>query len=268
MGKVVFITGVSSGFGKHTATLLAQKGYIVYGTCRSDCDHGPMVRVLKADVTNAQDVKDCIDAIIEKEGRIDILINNAGIHTGGAIEIYPYEDIRLQMETNFMGVVHTIKAVLPFMRGQGSGTIINISSIGGLMGLPFMGYYSACKFALEGLSEALRMELRQFNISVIVINPGDFHTKNTASRKNVFAADNIHDYELQFRKTLAVIEREENSGMNPEVLAQKIYRILEKKRPADRYIVGSWKQKLAVRVKRLIPEPWFAAILRNHYDIR
>ncbi len=268
MSKVVLITGVSAGFGKHTATLLAQKGYKVYGTCRSDCDLGPMIGVLKADVTNAQAVKDCVNSILEKEGRIDILINNAGIHTGGAIEIYPYEDIRLQMETNFMGVVNTIKAVLPVMREQGSGTIINISSIGGLMGLPFMGYYSACKFALEGFSEALRMELRQFNIRVIVINPGDFRTKNTTTRKNVFATDHIHAYEHQFRKTLAVIEREENNGWQPEILARKIYCILEKKRPADRYIVGSWKQKLAVRVKRLIPEPWFAAILRNHYNIR
>jgi len=268
MSKVVLITGVSAGFGRHTATLLAHKGYIVYGACRSECDHDPLVHAIRMDVTDVQAVQNGIKAIMEQEGRIDILINNAGIHTGGAIEIYPYEDIRLQMETNFMGVIHTIKAVLPVMRKQESGTIINISSIGGLMGLPFMGYYSACKFALEGLSESLRMELRQFNIRVIVINPGDFHTKNTANRKNIFAADNIHDYENQFRKTLEVIEREEINGWQPEVLARKIYHILEKKKPDDRYIIASWKQKLAVRVKCLLPEPWFTAILRNYYNIR
>jgi hypothetical protein len=101
-----------------------------------------------------------------------------------------------------------------------------------------------------------------------VINPGDFQTKNTATRKNVFSAPNIDDYEQQFRKTLQIIEQEEKNGWNPEILAQKIYHILNKKRPANRYIVGSWKQKTAVRLKYLIPEPWFAAILRNHYDIR
>jgi NAD(P)-dependent dehydrogenase (short-subunit alcohol dehydrogenase family) len=268
MSKVVLITGVSAGFGRHTATLLAQKGYKVYGTCRSDCEHDPLVQVIKMDVTDVQAVRNGINTILEREGRIDILINNAGVHTGGAIEVYPYEDIKLQMDTNFMGVIHTIKAVLPAMRGQGSGTIINISSIGGLMGLPFMGYYSACKFALEGLSEALRMELRQFNIRVIVINPGDFRTKNTATRKNIFADHNVDAYEQQFRKTLKIIELEENNGWHPEILARKIYRIVEKKKPASRYIVGSWKQKTAVRLKYLIPEPWFEAILRNHYDIR
>src|SRR5512138_3104258 len=189
MSKVVFITGASSGFGKYTSSYLAHKGYIVYGTCRKTCEHDPAVNMILMDVTDLHSVKRCIESVLEKEGRIDVLINNAGMHTGGAIEVAPYEDIRLQLETNVIGSINLIKEVLPSMRKQRKGTIMNVSSIGGLMGLPFQGIYSAGKFAIEGISEVLRMELRQFNIKVIVINPGDFHTNNTINRKNFLAPD-------------------------------------------------------------------------------
>jgi NADP-dependent 3-hydroxy acid dehydrogenase YdfG len=268
MSKVVFITGISSGFGKHTSAYLAQKGYKVYGTYRRACEHDPLVNALIMDVTDAGAVEKCVNQVLEKEGKIDVLINNAGMHTGGAIEVAPYEDIRIQIETNFMGIINTIKSVLPAMRKQGQGTIVNIGSIGGLMGLPFQGIYSAGKFAVEGLSEVLRMELRQFNIRIIVINPGDFHTNNTLNRKNVFTTENNSAYEEQFRKTLSIIEKDENGGWKPEILAHKIYKILEKKRPSNRYVIGSFEQKLAVVVKRMIPGSWFDAILRGHYGIK
>jgi NAD(P)-dependent dehydrogenase (short-subunit alcohol dehydrogenase family) len=268
MNKVVFITGISSGFGKQISALLAQKGYRVYGTCRSVCEHDPLVNVLTMDVTNLSAVQECIGQVLEKEGRIDVLINNAGMHSGGSIEVIPDEDVRLQMETNFMGAVHTIKTVLPSMRAQGNGTIVNISSIGGLMGLPFQGYYSASKFAIEGMSEALRMELRQFHIKVIVINPGDFHTHNTRNRKNFFSSGGNLAYEVQFRKSLSVIENDENNGWKAEILARKIVAILEKKRPAHRYVIASLEQKIAVLLKRMLPSSWFAPILFGHYDIK
>ena len=124
-----------------------------------------------------------VQTIIENEGRIDVLINNAGMHTGGPIETSPLENIKLQMDTNFLGMVNLTREVLPVMRKQGGGTIINFSSIGGLMGLPFQAFYSAGKFAIEGFSEALRMEVRQFNIKVILINPGDFHTKQLCQQE-------------------------------------------------------------------------------------
>ena len=268
MSKVVFITGISSGFGKHTSSLLAQKGYTVYGTCRKPCEHNPLVNVLILDVSDQAAVEKCINQVLEKEGRIDVLINNAGMHTGGALEVAPYEDARLQIETNFMGFVYTIRSVLPAMRKQGNGTIVNVGSIGGLMGLPFQGYYSAGKFAIEGFSEVLRMELRQFNIKVVVINPGDFHTHNTANRKNVFISNNINAYEEQFRKTLVIIEKDENGGWDPEILARKMYNILEKKKPANRYVIASFEQKLAVWLKCMLPGSWFDGILRSHYGIK
>jgi NAD(P)-dependent dehydrogenase (short-subunit alcohol dehydrogenase family) len=268
MGKVVFITGISTGFGKYISSYLAQKGFKVYGTSRKACAYDPLVNLMYLDVTDLNAVEKCINQVLEKEGKIDVLINNAGMHTGGAIEMAPYEDIRLQIETNFIGTINTIKQVLPAMRRQGKGTIMNISSIGGLMGLPFQGYYSAAKFAIEGISEVLRMELRQFNIKVIVINPGDFHTNNTINRKNFFAEDSDKVYENQFHKTISIIEKDENGGWKPEIMARKIYKILEKKKPANRYVIASFEQKLAVRLKRILPGSWFDAILRGHYGIK
>jgi len=268
MNKVVFITGVSSGFGKHTSEYLAQKGFIVYGVSRKAVEHDPRVTIIQLDITDNPAVQDAINTVIQKEGRIDVLINNAGMHTGGAIEDAPYEDVKLQMETNFWGFVHTIKAVLPGMRKQGYGTIINISSIGGLMGLPFQGFYSATKFAVEGLSESLRMELKQFNIKVVVIHPGDFHTNNTASRKNVFKTNSDNAYEAQFSKSLAAIEKDENGGWNPEILAHKLYKIIESKNPCNNYVVASFEQKLAVRLKYILPSSWFFKIIEDHYGIK
>lgn len=268
MDKVVFITGISSGFGKSVSKLLAQKGYIVYGTYRTTCEVDSKVNSLQMDVTDVEGVNRCINRVLEKEGRIDVLINNAGMHTGGPLEMIANDLIRLQMETNFMGAVHTAKAVLPSMRRHKAGTIINITSIGGLMGLPFQGYYSAAKFALEGWSEALRMELRPFNIKVIVIEPGDFHTRNTLNRINIHTVNGDNSYEAQFTKTLDVIRHDENGGWHPDILASKIGDILEKKSPAERYLVASVSQKFAVALKHILPQKWFSAILRGHYGIK
>ncbi len=266
MSKVVFITGISSGFGKSVSSLLVKKGYIVYGTCRKACETEPGVNSLQMDVTDETAVQKCIAGVLEREGKIDILINNAGMHTGGPAEMTPDNLIRQQIETNFMGAVHTVKAVLPSMRRRMEGTIINMASIGGIMGLPFQGYYSASKFALEGWSEALRMEIRQFNIKIIIIEPGDFHTRNTINRINIHVENG--DYEDQFGRTLTIIEQDENRGWHPDLLAAKIAAILEKKNPAERYVIGSVSQKLAVVLKHMLPQNWFSSILRGHYGIK
>jgi short-subunit dehydrogenase len=136
------------------------------------------------------------------------------------------------------------------------------------MGLPFQGYYSAAKFALEGWSEALRMELRPFNIKVIVIEPGDFHTRNTVNRINIHTVSGDNSYEEQFTKTLDIIQNDENGGWHPDIFASKIGDIIEKKRPAERYVVASVSQKLAVILKHILPQKWFSAILRGHYGIK
>lgn len=136
------------------------------------------------------------------------------------------------------------------------------------MGLPFQAFYSAGKFAIEGFSEALRMEVRQFNIKVVLINPGDFHTSNSANRRNFLAPSNINDpYYEQFEKTLAIIEKDESNGWEPVILARKIVKIVESKNPHQRYIIASFEQKLAVVLKYILPGKIFRKILEDHYKI-
>jgi NAD(P)-dependent dehydrogenase (short-subunit alcohol dehydrogenase family) len=265
MKKVILITGISSGFGKKTAELLAHNGHIVYGTIRTDCEVDPAIHVLKMDLMDAHSIKNAVDEVIKNEGCIDILINNAGMHLGGPIEEAPAELFTRQMATNVNGLVYMLQAVLPHMRDQSQGTIINFSSIGGLMGLPFQPFYSASKFAIEGLSEALRIEVKNFNIKVIVINPGDFHTNNTANRTNITVAGG--PYEAQFKKSLEEIENDENGGWDPIILAQKIVRIVECKNPKNRYIIASFVQKLAVFLKKILPEKAFSNLLGSFYKI-
>ncbi len=269
MGKIIFITGISSGFGRESAALLAKCGHTVYGTARTQCAVHEGVNLLIMDLTDRESVIKSVSSVVEREGRIDVLVNNAGMHTGGPVETAPEDHIRAQIETSFLGMVFLTREVLPVMRAEGGGRIINISSIGGLMGLPFQGFYSAAKFAMEGFSEALRMEVRSFNIKVVVINPGDFRTNNSANRRKFLAHSGAGDpYAGQFEKSLSVIERDEAAGNDPVVLAKKLAGIIECRNPRQRYIIASADQKLAVILKRIMPGRLFAGILASHYGIR
>ena len=267
MSKVVLITGVSSGFGKSISEFLCKHGYKVYGTSRRDIEHDPAVSILNVDVTDPLSIQSAVDNVLAKEGRIDALINNAGMGLSGAIEDYSTDEAHREMETNFFGTFYTIRAVLPAMRQQKSGKIINIGSIGGIMGLPFQGFYSASKFAIEGLSEALRMELKKFNIKVIVVNPGDHQTQFTANRKFIAKALEDGTYKQQFQKTIAIIEKDEHSGLLSISIARKMHKILRQKNPCTRYIVSTFEQKLAVWLKRILPGSWFTKILGDHYGV-
>lgn len=267
MSKVVLITGVSSGFGLNVARLLAEKGYKVYGTSRRTIDPIPGVNLLKMDVLDVNSVKSGVEQVLQKEEVIDILINNAGMGISGSIEEASDEEIQLQMGTNFMGTIHMIQSVLPSMRQHRNGLIINFSSIGGLMGLPFQGFYSASKFAIEGMSEALRMELKAFCIKVVLVNPGDFKTNFTANRKVIAKAGKQSAYQEQFSKTLKIIEKDETSGLSPEVLAKKIFEIVEKRNPSPHYVIASFEQKLGVVLKRLLPDSWYSTMLEKYYGI-
>ena len=263
---IVFITGVSSGFGLETARLLAQEGHPVYGTVRREVEPLPQVHYLHVDVRDRDAVMNVVAQVIEKEGRIDALVNNAGMGIGGPLEFANEEEIRLQMDTNFMGLVHCVDAVLPHMRRQGGGKIIALSSIGGLMGLPFQGFYSASKFAIEGYCEALRLETQQQGIKVVVLRPGDFSTGFTGSRKKVADEAALQAYPL-YREAIEKVEHDENGGLKPVVLAQRISRIINMQHPRNGYVVASFEQKLSVWIKRILPAKWFDRILGSYYKL-
>lgn len=264
MAKVILITGASSGFGKATAELLAKRGHTVYGLARRTMEH-PQIHYLTADVRKRDEIDRRVAEIIAKEQRIDVLINNAGMGIGGAIELATSDEIDCQMGTNFMGCVNLCQSVLPHMRRQGGGRIINISSIGGVMGLPYQGFYSASKFAIEGFSEALSTEVKRFGIYVSLVEPGDFATNFTASRNNSEITLNDASYGPVFKHSLQLIEKEENGGLKPEKMAQKVTHIVECRRPRMRYVVANFEQWLSVVIKRIVPGNMFVDILRGYY---
>lgn len=238
----------------------------MYGTVRREVEPLLGVHYLKVDVRDCNAVKEAVKQVVDQEGRIDVLVNNAGMGIGGPVEFATEEEIREQMDTNFMGLVHFVTAVLPYMRNQGSGKIIAISSIGGLMGLPFQGFYSASKFAIEGYCEALRLETKGFGIKVVVIEPGDFATNFTAKRKSV-SDPRAYEIYKTYAKSLASIEHDETSGLKPDFLAAKISKIVKARNPRYNYIISTLEQRLSVFLKAILPPSWFAAILGSYYKL-
>lgn len=263
---VILITGISSGFGRAMALKLSSNGHRVYGTYRHSSEQIPGVTYLKADVLDDDAVSLAVNNIIQAEGVIDVFISNAGMGIGGPLEFTSIDDARRQMDVNFMGMVKFLNLVVPIMRKQGHGHIICISSIGGLMGLPYQGMYSASKFAIEGYCEALRLELRRFGIHVTVINPGDFFTGFTAARTKNLPPDAAAAYP-GYSASMASIESDERSGLQPDYLARRISRIVRKRRPANRYIIATFIQRLSVTLKAILPAKWYDRILASYYKL-
>lgn len=246
--------------------MLSREGHTVYGTVRREVEPLPDVHYLRLDVRDREAVNEAVRQIVEKEGRMDVLVNNAGMGIGGPLEFASEEEISMQMDTNFMGFVHCVDAVLPYMRKQKSGKIIALSSIGGLMGLPFQGFYSASKFAIEGYCEALRLETKSFGIQVVVLRPGDFATGFTGSRKKVADEAALQAYPV-YQVAIDKVEHDENGGLKPVVLARKISQIIRKNNPRNGYVVASFEQKLSVLLKRILPGQWFAKVLGSYYGL-
>lgn len=262
---VILITGITSGFGKAMAEKLSNEGHKVYGTYRRDTDRIPGVTYLYADASDESSIRDAVKRLLDAEGRIDVFINNAGMGVGGPLELTALEDAELQMDVNFMGMVRFLHYVLPAMRVQRHGRIICFSSIGGLMGLPFQGMYSASKYAIEGYCESLRLEVRCFGIDVVVINPGDFSTSFTSRRRKVNPEAGM--LYPQYAAAMASIEHDETSGLTPAYLAEKISVIVTKKNPAHRYIIATFEQRLSVIVKALVPGKVYDRILSSYYKM-
>ncbi|MDR0728860.1 MAG: SDR family oxidoreductase [Prevotellaceae bacterium] len=263
---VVLITGASSGIGKACAEYLAARGFVVYGASRNPVGEAG-VHPLPTDVTQPESVTLAVAAVIAEQGRIDVLINNAGMGIGGAIELAMPDEISRQMQTNFMGTVNMCAAVLPYMRSARHGRIINISSLAGSMAIPYQGFYSASKFAVEGYSEALSMELHPFGIKVSVVEPGDFSTGFTAHRMVSEATLNHPDYGMRFKRCLRIIEKEETHGCPPAKLARKLYRIIRARRPRFRYRVGALLQVVFTKARAIVPARWHQTLLRLFYGL-
>lgn len=269
MSKVVLITGGSSGIGKSIGEYLTTKGYKVYGTSRNPrrFDASFPFSLVTLDVTNSESIKACVASVIEMEQRIDILINNAGVGITGPMEETPTDEIHKAFATNVYGPIEMINTVLPHMRQQQSGTIINITSIAGYMGLPYRGVYSATKGALELLTEAYRMEVRQFGIQLTNVAPGDFATNIAAGRYHAPELENS-PYKKQYGATLQTMNEHVDEGEDPIQMAKQIHQIIIAKTPKIHYKVGAPLQKLSIVLKRMLPDKVYEKMLLKHYKLK
>lgn len=262
--KVILLTGSSSGIGEAAALQLARAGHSVYGISRKR-QTNPHFTGIIADITKKEQIQKAVDTVFKKEGRIDVLINNAGMGIGGAIEDFSPEEAKRQLETNFFGHLQMIQRVLPIMRKQKSGKIINVSSLAGIFGIPYQGLYTASKFALEGLSESLQIELLPFGIQVVLVEPGDIQTGFTAAR-SLASASSKGAYKESFQKALSVIEKDETSGLPAEAVGKLLAKVVSKKHPNFRYVVALPSQKLATFLSKILPQRIFFRILGSYYS--
>lgn len=267
MFKVVLITGGSSGIGKSIGEHLSTKNYTVIGTSRQPENYPKsMFKLVTLDVQNETSICNAVDSILKEYGKIDVLINNAGAGITGPVEEIPMEEIQRNFETNFFGPIRVIKAVLPQMRQQNTGLIINITSIAGYMGLPYRGIYSASKGALELITEAFRMELKDFNIQMTNIAPGDFATNIAAGR---YHAPLLEDspYKSPYGATLQTMDAHVDAGNNPEEMAKAVYKVINTNHPKIHYKVGAFMQKFSVVLKRILPDKTYEKMLVKHYKL-
>ena len=227
MSKVAIVTGGSSGIGFYTAKTLFEKGVVVYEFSRRDCSESGVVHI-KTDITNERDVVLAVNEVFQKEGRIDILINNAGMGISGAVEFTNTEDAQKLFDVNFFGMVRLCKAVIPLMRKNGGGRIINIGSVAGAISIPFQTFYSASKAAIHSYSMALCNELKPFGISVCAIMPGDIKTNFTNVREKNHIGDDV--YNGRISRSVCGMEKDEQNGMSPVVIGKHIAKLALKKR--------------------------------------
>jgi short-subunit dehydrogenase len=258
--SVAIVTGSSSGIGLETSLLLAKNGFYTYATMRNTDkstrikeiakNDGVPLEVLQLDVTDDKLIADAIDIIVNRHRRIDLLVNNAGYEHHGAVEELSMDEIKTQFETNFFGAVRVTKAVLPTMRKQRSGAIVNVSSIGGIMGVPLNSAYVGSKFALEGFSESMKYELEGFGIKVMLIEPGAVNTNFIENAKQAQTEMNPDSPYAEFSKRLSEGVRESfrASSSSPKQVAEVILSAIKSEKPNTRYLVGN--DAVAVQERR------------------
>lgn len=267
--RIALVTGASSGIGEQTSRALRAAGFTVYGAARRAERMQPLteigVRTLAMDVTDEVSVRAGVDRIIQDAGRIDVLVNNAGYGSYGAIEDVPISEARAQVEVNLFGAAELIRLVLPQMRAQRSGTVINISSMGGRITTPLGGWYHATKFALEALSDCLRLEVEPFGIQVVVIEPGSIDTEwGGIAADKLLAASGFGAYQAQARAMARSLRATAGDRRKspPSVVADAVVAAATARRPRTRYPVGA-NARLAIALRSLLPDRAYDAVIRR-----
>jgi NAD(P)-dependent dehydrogenase (short-subunit alcohol dehydrogenase family) len=253
MAKVALVTGASAGIGLACADRLATTGWTVVGGSRRGTASAGWEPVV-VDVDDEDAVRAAVDGVRARHGRLDAVVLAAGWGLAGPVEMTTTADAKAQLETNFWGVVRTAQAALPVMREQGGGRIVILSSIGGVIGIPFQAFYSASKFALEGYAEALAYEVAPFGVHVTLVQPGNFRTDFTGSRRKL---GDLGPYAAATAHAIEVMERDEVNGADPADVAKAVDRVLAAKRPPRRLSVGKAGERLGVVAKRLLPHRVF-----------
>lgn len=260
MGKVIIITGSSSGIGLCLAEYFGKKGDKVYGLSRKMVQ-SEYFTTIPTDITDNEQVKNAVHQILDKENRVDVLINNAGMGMVGAVEDSDKEGIIKLFNLNLVGAVQMMSAVMPKMREQGKGMIINVSSIGSEMGLPFRGFYSASKSALDKVVEAMRYEVSPWNVEVCTLHLGDIKTNIAENRiKTEVSAP----YKTIFEKVYALMNAHVDSGTEPIEVAEYVEKLLGKKKWKAHYYFGKLGQKIGVPLKWILPQNFYESLMKKY----
>lgn len=258
---IVVVTGSSSGIGLATCLKFASKNHIVYGISLDDCKNTNFTN-FKCDITNYEEISKIIKKIYEKEKRIDVLINCAGFGISGAVEDTKIESIKKMYDVNFFSAINIINQVIPYMRNNKFGIIANISSVASILPIPFQTFYSANKASINLFSEALNIELKDFNIKIINFLPGDVNTGFTNNRvKNI---NNNPNYHNRIEKSVKVMEKDEKNGMTKEYVAKIIYKNINKKNVPLFKVIGK-KYKIFVLISRFLPRKFINYIMGKIY---
>lgn len=260
MKKIIVITGGSSGIGETTARYLSCMGDVVYSLSRTSKDVLG-INYIVCDVTKIEQVREAFIKIIGENGKIDVVINNAGIGIGGPIENTKMDDIKQIIDVNMMGVFNVCKIAIPYLKIS-QGKIINMGSVAGDLTIPYQTFYSVTKSAIMAYSEGLALELKPFGVKVTCVLPGDTKTPFTSNRQNEVNVNK--DYQLRYTRSIMKMENDEKHGMEPIIVSKAIYRIIKQKNPNTKVVVG-FKYKLFLFIKRFLPQRLVLSILYKMY---
>jgi len=263
MNKTVLVTGASSGIGFEIASYLSSKGYQVYGASRTLAKDANFTAI-KLDVTDQKTIDLGIEQIIAAEGKIDILVNNAGVGSAGAVERTPLEDIKKSFEVNLYGVVRLCQAVLPYMREQHYGRIINMSTLGSMIGLPYRGFYSASKGAMDLMTESMRLEVERFGIQACTIHPGEVRT-NIGAHRVLSILDQDEVYGKTIDNAFSNLDESVAHGKDPKLFGPLIEKIITSNKVKRNYYIGTFNELLGVKLKKFLPYKIYESILRAYF---